>query len=70
MDQKQSRRRAWKDKLKTLGRRSKSIPTSRDDNPSKFEIIPGIPISFIENSQICAKLFFFRQIDCLLLTGM
>ena len=50
MDQKQSRRRAWKDKLKTLGRRSKSIPTSRDDNPSKFEIIPGIPISFIEKS--------------------
>ena len=50
MDQKQSRRRAWKDKLKTLGRRSKSIPTSRDDNPSKFEIIPGIPISFVEKS--------------------
>ena len=41
MDQKQSRRRAWKDKLRTLGRRSKSIPTSRKDIPTtrKFEII-------------------------------
>ena len=41
MDQKQSRRRAWKDKLRTLGRRSKSIPTSsRKDIPTtrKFEI--------------------------------
>ena len=66
MDQKQSRRRAWKDKLKTLGRRSKSIPTSRDDNPSKFEIIPGIPTSFIENLKSAQKYFFFREIDCLI----